>query len=429
MVNSKQTLDAAYVGEIINLEDPLRLGRIKVRIYGLQDRLEENDLPWAQLQLGLGSGINRGTLPVLKVGDRVQVRFLDGDSRYPVVVGSAHAAPDGEVLLPAIGINGFRSTAGVRTTPSELPSSQTINVPYLSDEVSLQHDILIQRRANRSYRVVQMVQGTQLEMTQAGDFTLHGPQSLWLSSSGVLQERYNTLESKGRRGKFEVDEVFEISAGKLDLSIAGRTEINGGGPLSVTGSTISITSMDSVGTVAIGGITQVSGRSYEILGGTGISLTAATMNIDLSTVVGGITAQATPIGPKMSLSPLTGVGFSSPLGTLDMGLTGNVKLASPLSSLEMGITGEVSLSTPVASLDMNVAGGVELKNQIGKVEINTAGQIKISNQMESLGRIMQDLLIELQQLTVQTGTGKSSPPNNLMQLQAVARRLQMLLQS
>ena len=102
----RQRLDDLYVAELTSLEDPLRLGRVQVRVFGFSDELPEESLPWAEWHLPLGAGINRGTVPVMKVGDRVQVRFAQGDGRYPVVVGSALTATSREVQLPAIGIDG-----------------------------------------------------------------------------------------------------------------------------------------------------------------------------------------------------------------------------------------------------------------------------------------------------------------------------------
>ena len=40
-----------FVGRVININDPLEMGRVKVRIVGVHDNAEiaDGDLPWAQV--------------------------------------------------------------------------------------------------------------------------------------------------------------------------------------------------------------------------------------------------------------------------------------------------------------------------------------------------------------------------------------------
>lgn len=72
--------------------DPLQLGRVKVRIYGIHaDEISDNDLPWASVisptTSGGVSGI--GTNPQIQPNARVIGFFLDGPgSQLPVVWGT-----------------------------------------------------------------------------------------------------------------------------------------------------------------------------------------------------------------------------------------------------------------------------------------------------------------------------------------------------
>jgi hypothetical protein len=84
-----------FVGTIVNINDPLQLGRVRVRIFGVHsDRIsdiEESDLPWAQtvspITEGGSSGI--GTNLGIKVQAQVYGIFLDGkESQLPLVLGS-----------------------------------------------------------------------------------------------------------------------------------------------------------------------------------------------------------------------------------------------------------------------------------------------------------------------------------------------------
>ena len=81
-----------FLGEVVNVkDDPLKLGRARVRIFGVYDEIEEEDLPWAQIVVPVTHSVNRGngqTLGLL-VGAQVFGIFLDGqNSQLPLIVGS-----------------------------------------------------------------------------------------------------------------------------------------------------------------------------------------------------------------------------------------------------------------------------------------------------------------------------------------------------
>jgi len=427
MFANRSLASDTYVGQIIDLDDPERLGRARVRVYGFTDGMEPEDHPWAVLQLGLGAGVNRGHAPAMAVDDYVQVRFQNGDSRYPVILSSALVAVDREVHLPAIAVDGPRSTAGIRTTPTELPTSQSRGVPYLTDEVDLQHDILKQTRANRSYRIAHMSQGSQFEMTSQGSICLHSPQAIWMSSSADLQERFSQKTSKGLHTTTELTGDYKLSAARLELSSIAPMELEIGGAFTVNSLSTSISSLDSMSLTTTGQLGVIAGFGIDLFSGRDISMRSGAGNIDAVTTAGIVTLQATDIGPKLELHPLEGFALQTPLVSATGSLIGDFKVAGPTSKLELSAQGEVALKSPMSELTMEITGETELKNQMSSVTLTSRGTVEVKNSAESLGSIMRDLLISLQALTVQTGTGASSPPNNVAELQAISRRLQQLL--
>jgi len=82
-----------YGGVVENNKDPLKLGRVKVRVphvYGSTGGgsgfVATNDLPWA-LPAGMpagGSARSGGFTQIPEVGDKVWVRFLDGEPEKPI---------------------------------------------------------------------------------------------------------------------------------------------------------------------------------------------------------------------------------------------------------------------------------------------------------------------------------------------------------
>ena len=84
-----------FLGEVVKVEDdPLKLGRVKVRVYGVHDDkelIQDAHLPWAQIIVPVTQGVHEGKgqyLGIL-VGTQVFGIFLDGqNSQLPMVIGT-----------------------------------------------------------------------------------------------------------------------------------------------------------------------------------------------------------------------------------------------------------------------------------------------------------------------------------------------------
>ena len=84
-----------FLGRVRSVSDPLKLGRLQVRIYGVhsdntQD-ISDDDLPWAQVVVPITEGgiSGLGNNVGIQVGARVFGMFLDGqNSQDPLVLGS-----------------------------------------------------------------------------------------------------------------------------------------------------------------------------------------------------------------------------------------------------------------------------------------------------------------------------------------------------
>lgn len=86
-------LGLTYAGIVESNKDPLKLGRVKVRVphvFGStvtgSGYIPVNDLPWA-LPAGMpagGSSLSGGFSQLPEVGDKVWVRFLDGEPEKPI---------------------------------------------------------------------------------------------------------------------------------------------------------------------------------------------------------------------------------------------------------------------------------------------------------------------------------------------------------
>ena len=83
-----------FMGEVVDINDPKQLARIKVRIYGIHDDtdlIKDDDLPWAQVITSITEGGTNGLGNPLgiQVNALVFGIFLDGgDSQLPLIFGS-----------------------------------------------------------------------------------------------------------------------------------------------------------------------------------------------------------------------------------------------------------------------------------------------------------------------------------------------------
>jgi uncharacterized protein involved in type VI secretion and phage assembly len=75
-----------FLAEVSDLKDPDNLGRVQIRLHAANG-LASQDLPlWAGV-ISAGAGNDRGSWWMPDVGDLVVVAFLQGDARFPVVLG------------------------------------------------------------------------------------------------------------------------------------------------------------------------------------------------------------------------------------------------------------------------------------------------------------------------------------------------------
>lgn len=80
-----ELLGTSWLGEVVDVDDPLKRGRVRVRVYGKFDQLEVGDIPWAAPStiFTAGSSSGGGFLSVPKKGSVVAVTFSNGDLYFP----------------------------------------------------------------------------------------------------------------------------------------------------------------------------------------------------------------------------------------------------------------------------------------------------------------------------------------------------------
>lgn len=113
-----------FIGRVVSLSDPLQLGRVRVRIFGIHSEntidIPDEDLPWAQIVAPIteggttGLGNNLG----IQLQSNVFGIFLDGmHSQLPLVIGSLPKEGDANPLT--VGSNTLNKSVSVSGAPGD----------------------------------------------------------------------------------------------------------------------------------------------------------------------------------------------------------------------------------------------------------------------------------------------------------------------
>jgi len=81
-----EALHAAHLATVVSIKDPDHLARVQVRLLNYDGATDQDAAIWARVALPF-AGDKRGVFMLPDVDDEVLVAFVNGDSRFPVVVG------------------------------------------------------------------------------------------------------------------------------------------------------------------------------------------------------------------------------------------------------------------------------------------------------------------------------------------------------
>jgi hypothetical protein len=141
----RDKLYGVMVGKVINLLDPLALGRVQVQLPSI-DSLDLS--PWARVAVPM-AGIAHGFYFIPNLNDEVLVAFEHGDVNAPYILGSlwnAMAPPPMPSPLPQIRM--IRTLAGNTIMFTEVPPTITIQTASMQTVIMSPAGIQIQTGAS-----------------------------------------------------------------------------------------------------------------------------------------------------------------------------------------------------------------------------------------------------------------------------------------
>jgi phage protein D/phage baseplate assembly protein gpV len=189
----RHTIDGVVIGVVTNINDPDKMGRVKVKFPWL-DEGQESD--WARL-VGAGSGKDRGWMVVPEVDDEVLVAFEHGDISRPYIIGGLWNSKD---TVPVTAVDGGKVVhRAFKTRLGHIVEFKDDGGPgYIQIKSAGGHTININdtdkyiRIKSQSHTVVLDDQGKAVKIESGGDVEIKGPGGKLTISSGGVQLTSNS---------------------------------------------------------------------------------------------------------------------------------------------------------------------------------------------------------------------------------------------
>jgi len=88
--------NTSWLGEVVDIADPQKIGRIKVKVFGKFDELTNDAIPWAYPgnNISAGSADGGSFFSVPKKGSIVSIKFDNGNIYYPEYFFNQHLSQD-----------------------------------------------------------------------------------------------------------------------------------------------------------------------------------------------------------------------------------------------------------------------------------------------------------------------------------------------
>ena len=224
------------VGEVTNINDPNRSGRVKVRFPGLDT---QNESGWARI-VSQGGGSSRGNVAIPLVGDEVLVGFEHGDPRQPVVLGGLYGSKN---AIPKWTVEGGDVTAW-RTT------SRLGHITEFGDGQGNKDQYYMVQLAGAEQTLSMSKEATKLEVASGNPVTIKaGGTQIEFSSSGDITMKAPNIT-------IQAEQALKLSGLKIQVSANTELQLQGNTTTSLKGG--ATLQMEGGATASLkGGIVQI----------------------------------------------------------------------------------------------------------------------------------------------------------------------------
>ena len=243
-----------FTGIVEDRQDPLNLGRVRVRILGRNgidlNLLPTNSLPWAQVLLPTN---NPNPYPP-KEGDQVFGMFIDGkNAQSPIILGVFPSIPQ-NAAVPNQGFNDVRTTEQLAKAPVK-PNESATNYPRNLDEPTSSR---LYRNESTDNSIVSLKESRRIPEEPSSGYAAVPPyNNVYESESGHAIEiddtpgaerlhfyhrsgSYVEYEANGDRVERIQNDKFTVVIGNDTVYVEGDVNVKVNGNLNLAGTIVAL---------------------------------------------------------------------------------------------------------------------------------------------------------------------------------------------
>lgn len=124
-------ISGGFLAQVVSLDDPDKRSRVQVKLLAFDAVAQQDSTIWARVVAPF-AGDDRGTCFLPDVGDEVFVSFVQGDARYPVVLGGLwNGAAKAPADIQSGGVNRYKrikSKNGIVVTLDDQSGQETLTL-------------------------------------------------------------------------------------------------------------------------------------------------------------------------------------------------------------------------------------------------------------------------------------------------------------
>jgi hypothetical protein len=214
-----ETLTGAWLGEVVDVDDPNKSGRIKVKVFGKFDELETEFIPWAYPANNYtgGGSDGGGFFSVPKVGSIVSIKFDNGNIYHPEY---RFAQTISQALKDEISDSYTNAHSLIYDTSTEggvkifFTESKGLMLDYKSTQINIKNDnsVVIQTESGNS--VIEITNDGKLNLTHSGNITVKSDANIDATCKDLTVHATNSYIKAGH---------IELGNGATENLILGRS--------------------------------------------------------------------------------------------------------------------------------------------------------------------------------------------------------------
>jgi hypothetical protein len=204
----KDDLNTSWLGEVVDIEDPQKIGRVKIKVYGKFDELANEDIPWAYPGTINNSGSDSGgsSFSVPKLGAIVSVRFDQGNIYHPEYYFHQHLSKEAKAEIEGSYANAHiivYDTVTEGALKIFFTEEKGLMLDYKETQINIKNDNSV---------VIQTASGdSKVEILDDGNMNITQAKKVTIKAENVIIDHATSIE---------------LGAGAIEPLVLGNTFMN-----------------------------------------------------------------------------------------------------------------------------------------------------------------------------------------------------------